>query len=163
MTAVDGGATIVGPYRYHLWRKLSAEPGPRWLYVMLNPSTADASLDDQTIRRCSFFAAREGAVRFDVVNLYALRSTSPQALLDHPDPVGPDNDANIAVAAAEADLVVIAWGGSIPRALRWRAYDVWEHLQARVGDLWCLGWTETLHPRHPSRLPSAAPLLKVRR
>ena len=45
-------------YRYALWRKWA--DGPQVLFVMLNPSTADESVDDPTIRRCISFAKAWG-------------------------------------------------------------------------------------------------------
>jgi hypothetical protein len=60
-------------------------------WVMLNPSTADAEVDDPTIRRCMSFAKREGYDGIEVLNLYGLRATKPKHLLDHPDPEGPQN------------------------------------------------------------------------
>jgi hypothetical protein len=158
LTAPEGGAIFDGPYRYRLWRGPESAPNGRVLFVMLNPSTADATLDDQTIRRCRYFTRREGFDRLDVVNLFGLRSRDPQALRYHDDPIGPNNDWHIRDAAAVADLIVVAWGGSIPRGLRARPYEVLDALR-KIGDVWCLGHTERLAPCHPSRLPNAAPLV----
>lgn len=44
-------------------------------FVMLNPSTADAEVDDPTIRRCIGFAKAWGFAALTVTNLYALRGT----------------------------------------------------------------------------------------
>src|SRR5690606_18576726 len=86
-----------GQYRYLLTRPI---PAPFWkpdageaVFVMLNPSTADASEDDPTIRRCIGFAKEWGCTGLTVANLYALRSTDPKGLWKHRDPVGPENDA----------------------------------------------------------------------
>ena len=78
-----------GAYRYSLTRKWS--DAPLLSFVMLNPSTADAKEDDPTIRRCIGFARREGAGGLIVANLYALRSSSPEALWAARDPIGPQN------------------------------------------------------------------------
>lgn len=155
-----GGASIdeSGRYRYHLWRHFL--PGERTiLYVMLNPSTADARLDDQTIRRCRSFAVREEFERLEVVNLFAWRATKPRELLDAADPVGPLNDATIAGAAARAHMIVLAYG-SLRR--RWwdRADEVLDLLSpaGTRRPLWTLGSTQDGFPRHPSRLPNDATL-----
>jgi hypothetical protein len=89
-----------GTYRYALSRNLETPRlfnavTQRCLFVMLNPSTADASTDDATIRRCKAYASSWSYHVLDVVNLFALRSTDPTALREHTDPVGPDNDSHI--------------------------------------------------------------------
>src|SRR3989449_11540410 len=97
-----------GTYRYALWRRWAA--GPQVLFVMLNPSTADAQRDDPTIRRCIGFARRWGCGGIEVVNLFALRATDPRRLRYTRDPVGPENVAHLARAAGRASLVGAAWG-----------------------------------------------------
>lgn len=83
-----------GQYRYKLMRSILQVVG--WdkpaLFIMLNPSTADADIDDPTVRRCIGFAKREMCSSLTVVNLYALRATDPRQLMKHQNPVGPLND-----------------------------------------------------------------------
>ena len=108
--ALTGAAfSPCGRYRWHLARTWDAD-GSRVAFVALNPSTADATHDDPTIRRCIGFARRWGAGGVDVVNLYAFRATKPRDLFAADDPVGPDNDAWIDAVVARADRVVLAWG-----------------------------------------------------
>lgn len=78
-------------YRWHLWRVWDWAL-PSATFVMLNPSTANADVDDNTIRRCVRFAQDWGFGRLDVFNLYALRSRDPRTLWRHPNPVGREND-----------------------------------------------------------------------
>ena len=120
-TYLDAGARFseCGRYRYRLWRRWSHDPGMA-LFVMLNPSTADGAQDDPTIRRCVAFAQRWGCGALSVVNLFAFRSTDPAGLLTATDPVGPDNDEAIRQAAADASLVVMAWGAHAMAAERGR-------------------------------------------
>ena len=68
-----------GRYRYLLERQWDERPRMAW--CMLNPSTADANIDDQTIKRCIGFAKREGFGGIIVVNLMAFRATSPAMCL----------------------------------------------------------------------------------
>lgn len=110
-----------GKHRYTLTRHRGpAFQGPRVVFVMLNPSTADASIDDPTIRRCSGFADRLGFDRLDVVNLFSWRATSPVDLLFAPAPEGdPENMRVILRVCGGAAMVVAAWGGPYsPKPLR---------------------------------------------
>lgn len=88
------GATIIGNYRYNLWRVWD-EQLPRVLWVMLNPSTADASQSDPTLRRILDFSKQWGYGSLEVVNLYAWRSPDPKTLLSASDPVGSFNNQHI--------------------------------------------------------------------
>lgn len=159
---MSGGATLdrSGRYRYRLWRDVD-ELGAsgRCLFVMLNPSIATADTDDHTITCCRRFTAREGYAVLDVVNLFALRSTDPGRLLEHPDPVGPCNDDFLHLAAAQADRVIVAWSALAPQ-LRWRVDPVLAILRRHHPELWCFGRTAAGFPRHPSRLPALAPLVR---
>jgi len=158
---LDASARIEGPYRYRLTRSWGT--GPHMVYAMLNPSTADALKDDQTIRRCCYYAAREGYAGIVVVNLYAWRATSPldlwEAMWDRQDVVGPLNDDYTLDAFNEALTleapIVAAWGVN---AREDRVRDVLGLLGADKRQLLCLGHTLDGHPRHPSRLPNDAPL-----
>jgi hypothetical protein len=138
-----------GTYRYALWRDTGCLGGEGTaLFVMLNPSTADAELDDPTIRRCVRFARDWGYARLAVGNLYALRSTDPAALAAADDPVGPDNDEWLSELASNAWTVILAWGAH-PMAER-RARDVRQLVEGRSGGTaQCLGQTKSLAPRHP--------------
>src|SRR3546814_16904510 len=63
-----------------LWR-IWDDTKPQCMFIMLNPSTADADLDDPTIRRCIGFAKSWGYGGLQVCNLFAYRSTEPRELL----------------------------------------------------------------------------------
>jgi hypothetical protein len=147
---------IDGPYRYVLSRRWRPGGGtsspPALCWVMLNPSTADAETDDPTIARVRLRAHLLGYGGICVLNLFALRSTSPAALLTHPDPVGPDNDRWIAAHIREGGDIVAAWG-SVRGMLRDRAELVASRLSEGPGRLLCLGRTVGGHPRHPLYVP----------
>src|SRR5450755_1416997 len=85
-------------YRYRLTRTWGSS-GSHAVWVMLNPSTADALADDPTIRRCTGFSRALGLDGLVVVNLFALRATEPRELRRHPEPAGPANDWFIQEAA----------------------------------------------------------------
>ena len=146
-----------GRYRYRLdrwWRE-----GLRLPLMMLNPSTADAEVDDPTIRRCMAFARRNGFAGITVVNIGAYRATNPKAWAAADDPFGPDN-AHYVREATAAGAVVVAWGAH-PMALA--AAPRWLSEFARWGvATWCLGTTKTGAPRHPLYVAGAAPFQRYR-
>lgn len=158
-----GTATISddGRYRYRLTRRWAdrGAAGDGLLWVMLNPSTADADRNDATLRRCLGFSRDWGFASLTVVNLYALISTDPAGLWKAEDPVGPDNDAMIALAAQEAQAIVVAWGNNAPHPGRTRTViDILRANSFYAQRLHCLGKTAEDHPRHPVRLPAATPM-----
>lgn len=110
-----------GRYRYTLERAWASIP--RYvLWIMLNPSTADAEKNDATIRRCLGFAREWNYTGILVGNLYGWRATKPQELWDTAragvDVIGPENPRHIVGLLRRAALVVCAWGqeGPVQRA-----------------------------------------------
>lgn len=133
-----------GIYRYSLWRLWDA-CAPKLVFIMLNPSTADAQSNDPTIRRCIGFAQTWGYGYLEVVNLFGLRSPHPQHLRQAADPIGAECDKYIQIAAQQADRIILAWGN-------WGHF--WGRDQAVVKflasyDLYCLGLNQSKQPRHP--------------
>jgi len=101
-----------GFYRYSLGRRWT--PGEKLLVVIgLNPSTADATQDDPTIRRCVGFAKRWGFGGLLMLNLFAYRATDPEelrgAIARGLDPVGPLNDAKL-LGFTDGCPALVAWG-----------------------------------------------------
>lgn len=158
--AARGDAEIspCGRYRYTLVRHLSGAGEPL-CFVMLNPSTADASEDDPTLRRCIGFGRALGRCRIHVVNLFAFRTPYPDVLknahLLGTDIVGPRNGQ---VLDELQGTIVCAWGPPKWPFVRERARVVVEHLQRRGAPLLCLGTAKDGSPRHPLMLPGAATL-----
>ena len=151
--ACDGDAIIEGDYRYQLRRWWSHEIRVL-VWVLLNPSTADGTSDDATLRRVISFTRREGYSCLILVNLFAYRSPSPLVLKQVADPVGPANDNYLREAFDQADKVIVGWGAF--DALRGRDLAV---LRLCSKPIYCLGTTSEGYPRHPSRLASATPLV----
>lgn len=109
----DAVLSPCGTYRYTLSRHWYAGAETRHvLFIMLNPSIADAHTDDRTVRKCQKYARAWGFAGITVVNLFALRSKDPRELVRHPDPVGPVNDEIIEIFACTAGVgrIVAAWG-----------------------------------------------------
>lgn len=144
-----------GRYRSELVRIWDAtKPVLGW--VMCNPSTADGSRDDPTIRRVVGFSQGWGYGGAIVGNLYGWRATDPKEL-HRPgiDPVGPDNWVALNKICARG-LVVCAWGGNIPDHAH--AGRVLEFVRART-QVAVLGWTVKHQPRHPLYVKGNAPLV----
>lgn len=165
---IDQGATFAGEreqYRLQLWRTWRAG-GRRALWIMLNPSTADATKLDPTLRRCQAFSLAWGCDGFDVVNLFALRSTKPAALYQHGAPIGRENDRIILAAARESAIVIAAWGKH--GAHLNRGNQVRDYLDDAGVALECLGQNLDGSPCHPLYLAAAttrrpfAPRLRAR-
>lgn len=136
-------------YRYLLWRSWPAEGRRSCAFVMLNPSTATHAVNDPTIERCQRRARSMGFRSLFVVNLFALRSTDPDGLYAHPEPIGgPANDAAILTAARIADLVVLAWGDKHGSHLG-RNREVRTGLAKAGVQCQALALTSRGEPRHP--------------
>jgi hypothetical protein len=140
-------------YRFRLSRVWDPD-APRICFVMCNPSTADASVLDPTVRRCAGFARDWGAGSFEVTNVFALRSTDPARLRQVADPVGPGNDRAIEAAASAADVVVCAWG--IHAAHGGRHDRVLALLRGAGVTPMALAVTRAGYPGHPLYLPRTA-------
>jgi hypothetical protein len=158
-----------GRYRYSLGDSLPnlfAATLTLVLWVMLNPSTADANTDDPTIRKVRGFTESWGHNRWQVVNMFALRATDPKVLHSHiathgvASAVGPDNDEQIRLAARFADLIVVGWGDNAKRypervAEVRRLLDVGKPIK-------CLGTSAGGFPRHPLMPAYSTPLVDWR-
>ena len=139
-------------YRYALTRAITPvtdrdAPRSRIAFIMLNPSTADEEHNDPTIRRCIGFARAWGFDDLEIGNLFAYRSTDPDALAAVTDPVGPDNDAALQDIARGAHMIIYAWGswkGVFKRS--WEASRMIAEMQPHT---YCLGVTKTGEPAHP--------------
>lgn len=142
-------------YRYQLsriWKKPD-ETKRNVLFIMLNPSTADAEVFDPTVRRCFGYAQRWGYNSMNVANIYAYRATDPKVMLEAEyngiDIIGlPENDLWITKQAAEAETIICAWG-----AMKWsynRAKQVASFLKMMYPyKVHCLKLSKDGCPVHP--------------
>jgi hypothetical protein len=129
-------------YRYEL-RRVWDESKPLVLFVCLNPSTADADLEDNTSRVCINYAKRWGYGGLLIGNLFAHRSKDQSALYTAPNPVGPENDDWLRKLQSEASLVVCAWSDT--GAFKNRDREVLEFLKLPH----CLVKLKSGRPGHP--------------
>ena len=156
-------------YRYFLARPIQK----RWFdqereeihtWIMLNPSTADAYSDDNTIRRILSFSA--DAKMVNVVNLSAYRATDPQQL-EGLSVAQLKGDSGLWMAGfydsiKEADKVICAWGAgiNINPNLTIIAREV-RDLFLNHHKPWCLGMTKAGLPRHPLYVAKSQPFMPV--
>ena len=96
-------------FRYMLTRVWDSD-GPRALFIMLNPSTADEIRNDPTVERCERRARALGFGAFRVCNIFAFRATDPKDMRAADDPVGPENDMAILDGCRWADAIICALG-----------------------------------------------------
>lgn len=100
-----------GNYRYKLGRFWDKSK-PIVMFIMLNPSTADAKLDDPTIRRCINFAKSWGYGGLYVGNLFSFRSTDPKNILTCDNPIGEHNLHYLNEMSLKSSSIICAWGNS---------------------------------------------------
>ena len=151
-----------GLYRYELTRELGGDVP--LVSMGLNPSTADAIEDDQTITKDMGFARRWGLGRVVKLNAYGYRTKSPKILFAAAkagvDIVGPENDAVImtwierlrdaARRYASLGKIVVSWGANIDPDRQWQIGQMF--LSAGVQPF-CLGVNEDGTPAHECYLP----------
>lgn len=156
----QGNAVIspCGKYRYWLTRNLFSGHGTI-VFVMLNPSKADAAVNDPTIRRCIGFAKDWGYFKLIVLNLYAFRATDPKELKKKGYLVGPHTDNWIRHVCQEfGDLTIVCgWGGKAEP----ERVEEFVKLVSGYPDvaLRCLGVNKDGSPKHPLYLKSDTALV----
>lgn len=130
-------------YRYSLWRKWGPEQDGYAMFVGLNPSTADETLNDPTVRRCIAFAKGWGYSGMFMTNIFAFRATDPEVMKAQAEPVGQENDDTLRRLARGAGVVVAAWGVHGKHAGR----D--SEVRALLPGIHCLKLTKKGAPGHP--------------
>lgn len=141
-------------WRYRLERRWSE--GELCGFILLNPSTADETKNDPTIRRCIAFAKAWGFGGLVLGNIFALRSTDPKGLYSHSDPIGVENDAFLGRIASETRTLVCGWG--VHGAFQERGdYVKWLLRRNGVTPM-ALKVTAEGHPGHPLYIKASTPL-----
>ena len=142
-------------YRYLLTRQVGFEDRGTVTFIMLNPSTADETHNDPTIRRCIGFANSWSYGWLHVVNLSPLRATDPKDLIDagpEPDDVWKENVTMICDTALVSDLLIAAWGAhGAADGRELKIIDALARSPGFVGHegIHCLGVIKNGQPRHP--------------
>lgn len=151
-------AIIEGSFRYSLEREWNpSKEGV--LFVLLNPSTADDNIDDNTVKKCIGFAKQWGYGSLEIVNLFAYRATDPKVLFlaeqEGKDVIGPKNDKYIQEAMDRAEKTIVGWGEMGKNALE-RCKQVQNMLQGK--EIECFGVGKKMQPKHPLMLKYTTPL-----
>jgi hypothetical protein len=148
-----------GTYRYVLTERLDPfQPKRVLVWICLNPSTANKTVTDQTLRRIITITKNLGYTELRIVNLFAFRSPDPSVMLGAPDPIGPKNDYWIRATIKDADRVIAAWGVNDKVRIRNRAAQVIRLLGAV--ELYCLDRSRNQdgRPYHPRLAAPDTPL-----
>lgn len=149
----DARFTKSGERRFMLTRSWRGGDGRYVLFCMLNPSTANASTDDPTIRRCIRYARDWGHSALHVVNLFDFITPSPEVLLRWTKE-NPMKNLQLYLDIIQCEsfnsgLTVCGWGtwgGWFPE----RARQVYNALNSPHA----LRITKDGHPSHPLYLPA---------
>lgn len=150
-----------GTYRYDLTRTLTARaPTNQVLGVcMLNPSKADAEIDDPTITRLIGYANRERFAGIHVVNVYAYRATDSKELLTASNPRGTHNDGFLMNAAMGFEKILVGWG-ALTKFPDHHDQAYTARLLSKFGaKLVCLGVNKDGSPVHPLYQRNDAPFI----
>lgn len=168
----DAVLSKCGKYRYRLRRRWDSSPVV--VFAMLNPSTADHEKDDPTIRKCVGFAKHWGFGAIEIINLFAIRSSSPDDVMKASDPVGENNWVHVQRCLTSSYDENMEWEGTVLAGERLVRYPLWvicawgahgRHMgqdQEFLGwvdqtgvdtQLRCLGLTKKGLPRHPLYVP----------
>lgn len=139
-------------FRYWLMRQWSKQPV--LAIIGCNPSTADETENDPTIRKCIGFAERLGLGGILMLNVGAYRATDPKKWKAASDPFGPENTVRHLqdyLQQFAPGATVAAWGKPCTASERGRMRA--EAIKKAIVGLQCWGRNSDGSPRHPLMLP----------
>lgn len=146
--------SIGGDHRYSLWR-IWNNSKPKVIFIGLNPSTANESVDDPTIRKVKKFANDWGYGGVHMMNLFTQVTPYPNELRLHDDDQIIQN-RNRVIALAEQEnikLIVFAWGNFKEATEQGRYF-------ADCLNGYCLGQNKNGSPKHPLYIHSKTQPIK---
>lgn len=143
-----------GLHRFRLDRAVASK-GHCYAFIGVNPSTADATLDDATVRKWRGFVTRWGGAKFVVANLFTHRAKNVKDLATCEE-VNRDfhSEHHLDAILRAADVIVPCWGDmkKVPKFHRARAGAVARRLTGFGKPLKCFGYTKDGDPLHPLML-----------
>lgn len=157
----DASFSDDGRHRQRMRRWLGESFPERFImFIGMNPSTADAMVDDPTCAREWQFAKREGFEAMVKCNIGDYRATDPKALLvPGVNVCTPENVQMIRQEARKAAKVIVCHG-KLNKPLAAAAAVILPALEADGVELWCLGTNGDGSPKHPLYLRADTPLQK---
>lgn len=165
---MNGAAEIspCGNYRYFLarwWTPVVPTTARTMAWVMCNPSTADASVNDSTVRSCMRIAKHNDFDGIWIVNLFAYRARNPKDLLTADVPLNDEMAIRyLDGSLQEFPLVVLGWGDAgkkAPGFAEARDHVMRQFVFPRQTQVRAIGYTAAGNPGHPLYAKTDAPLL----
>lgn len=160
------GAVIsaCGLYRHSLDRYIGGAglDGLVAAFFGVNPSTADAEIDDATVRKWIGFSSRNKIGAFFVGNVFDYRATNVNELARCSAPVSPDCDRYLLEIIDKADVLIPCWGNrsKVPPKLWWRFGVVKTMLRDSGKPVKIFGRSKSGDPLHPLMLSYDTPLIE---
>ncbi|MGG0658367.1 DUF1643 domain-containing protein [Rummeliibacillus pycnus] len=126
---------------------------PECLFIMLNPTTLDCDKCDRAIDKCIKTASYNGYGSIAIVNLFSLRTPTPEHLLEASVRTLPQNMEIVKRSINATDMIVAAWGekGSWFNA----NYPVLRYIEATGKKLHHLQTNKYGWPMHPLNIKIA--------
>jgi hypothetical protein len=123
----------------------------------MNPSTADESVDDPTVRKEVYLSHKWGYGKYIKTNLTPYRATNPKNI-DHTlvNMFAYENLTTILNLATQAQCVVACWGNN--QSLKEWADQTLRALRIAKVSLYCLGKNKNGSPKHPLYLSNQVQL-----
>lgn len=136
-------------HRFTLWRRWvdDCPVSDMCAFIGLNPSTADETANDPTIRRCIRFAKDWGYSGYIMLNLFSFRATDPKVMKAELTPTIYRNTSAIETVCYRAGFVVAAWGNHGDHL--GMSGNIRLRLTGEKIEVHHLGLTKTGQPRHP--------------
>lgn len=142
-------------YRYALWR-IWDESKPLVMFVGLNPSTANETSDDPTIRKVMKIAAFNGFGGVYMMNLFAWVTPYPEELIKCADPIS-ENDKWLENTLIKCKEIIFAWGNF--EEARYRVFPTClMNIQAK-----CLHINKSGTPKHPLYCKDQSPFISYKK
>ena len=156
----DAVISECGRYRHRLSRFWKDE-GLVFGFFGVNPSTADASIDDATVRKWVGFTDRNGGKGFIVGNVFDFRATNVKELLVPDMAASLVNEFYLREIIKDSDVLVPCWGNSskVHKQLRRSFDDVMSLILSAGKPVMCFGLTKSGDPKHPLMLGYNTPLI----